>query len=967
MQSGKRAKHRIDYRAELLENRYLLANPTANAGGPYSLQERGNVLLTGSGSGSINTWQWDLNYSAAGGFQVDATGQNVTLNGNALDGPSTRTVALRVIDNQNRTALDTGVVNVSNIAPTAQLQITGAVDPGEPVTIALANPVDSQPDVTAGFTYAFDLDNNGSFETSTGSSSSLSAPDWLIQDSGVHPVRGRIMDKDGGSSIYTGSVMINSPSLQIDDWSAPEGSQITLSVAGSHGTDLTYSWDLDYHGEEDWYDGSGASIVFNTWGIDGPDTRSIGVRATDRWGNTAVDSATLFVTNVNPTIYVSMPPSGDEGGTHYIYTLAYESSPQDRQALMRQFDFNNDGVVDSEVNLGDGVYMPILPEFVADGPGTLKVRVRAIDDDGGFVDSFHSFTITNAPPGGTVSVDQTDVNMSTTIRVSNLSDPSPVDLASLRFSYDLNQDGVYDIIDSPSPQATIPAENLTSWGQHLAKVKIADKDGAFIEKTAYFFVSPGTVALPDAAPIDLSEGISVGLNGNYSLSTFATLTSLAWDIDYDGVTFQVDATTPDITLPAFDGPSQHIIAMRVTDSAGTVSIGTVVVNVTNLPPRATANSWPGSVTEGTTTANILLGGLTDPGPGDLESLRFSFDFTNDGVFDIVDSPANPTSIPASLMQDGPVSFTVRARVSDDDGGYTDYLLPINVTNVAPTITLSGAKSVDVNQPFTLGIAVADPGADSVSSIVVDWRDGATSTLPSGVFTATHTYTGSQRSVAVLVQVADEDGTFSKSHSLLIDGPPVSLRSTFALDTSVASLRGPRVDFLLSESVAGSLTVEDLVLRNLDTGETIPTTSGNLGLIFQYVEQSSARWRWPGGLPDGNYRATLPAGSFSDSTGHPSAADFSVDFYMLAGDANRDRIVDTGDFNILTSQFGVTAGSPRTFQQGDFNFSGYVDSSDFNILTGQYGKRLPSPSAMMRAAGLFSDAQWPDDDRPFAFT
>ena len=53
---------------------------------------------------------------------------------------------------------------------------------------------------------------------------------------------------------------------------------------------------------------------------------------------------------------------------------------------------------------------------------------------------------------------------------------------------------------------------------------------------------------------------------------------------------------------------------------------------------------------------------------------------------------------------------------------------MHVDNVAPTIAISGAANVNEGSAYTLTLgAVTDPGTDTVSSYIVHWGDGNTST------------------------------------------------------------------------------------------------------------------------------------------------------------------------------------------------------------------------------------------------
>jgi hypothetical protein len=146
----------------------------------------------------------------------------------------------------------------------------------------------------------------------------------------------------------------------------------------------------------------------------------------------------------------------------------------------------------------------------------------------------------------------------------------------------------------------------------------------------------------------------------------------------------------------------------------------------------------------------------------------------------------------------------------------------------------------------------------------------------------------------------------------------------------------QVRLLFSSNVAATLSVTDLPLQNLTTGQNIVPQSLELS-----GGATEATWSFASILPDGNYRATLPAGSVADTYGNPLAADFMFDFFVLAGDANRDRKVDVADLGILATNWQQ---SPRTFSQGDFDYSGTVDVNDLGILATKWQQQLAAPTA-----------------------
>jgi hypothetical protein len=74
---------------------------------------------------------------------------------------------------------------------------------GAPIALALTSPSDpSAADRAAGFTYAFDC-GDGTFVAAAGPAASCPT-----SDTGTRTVRGRITDKDGGSTIYTATVQV---------------------------------------------------------------------------------------------------------------------------------------------------------------------------------------------------------------------------------------------------------------------------------------------------------------------------------------------------------------------------------------------------------------------------------------------------------------------------------------------------------------------------------------------------------------------------------------------------------------------------------------------------------------------------------------------------------------------------------------------------------------------------------------
>ena len=198
-----------------------------------------------------------------------------------------------------------------------------------------------------------------------------------------------------------------------------------------------------------------------------------------------------------------------------------------------------------------------------------------------------------------------------------------------------------------------------------------------------------------------------------------------------------------------------------------------------------------------------------------------------------------------------------------------------------------------------------------------------------------------------LRVADRSGADVgtwNSWSLNIFGTEAEAPAINGQQFEFESRHAVRVQF--TQDVAASLAGSDLTVSNLTTGQAVAAQ------LFSYdVLTNTANFTFPGQpggiLADGNYTAQI-TGSVTNASGTPLAGAPVLEFFAIAGDANRDRNVDLADLGILRANFGQ---SPRTFSQGDFNLDTMVDLVDFAILRGNFGTFLPPPGG----DGLFGGA------------
>jgi hypothetical protein len=168
---------------------------------------------------------------------------------------------------------------------------------------------------------------------------------------------------------------------------------------------------------------------------------------------------------------------------------------------------------------------------------------------------------------------------------------------------------------------------------------------------------------------------------------------------------------------------------------------------------------------------------------------------------------------------------------------------------------------------------------------------------------------------------------------LFDAPKPSLRFTFDVDLNPATL-----------------DVGDLVLFNATTQSIVNFTP--FTTVTYDATSRSATWTFSNPIPDGDYRATIAASNVSDTNGTPLSSDAIGNFFVFAGDSNRDRIVDIKDLAALSMNW---QGNGKVFSQGDFNYDGKVDAADLGILSSHWQQTLPPPVAAAQPVSLMPTA------------
>ncbi len=184
--------------------------PAVAAGGPYTVGEGGSVALHASGSdpeGGALAFAWDLDND--GSFET--AGRDAVFSAAGIDGPATRTVAVRATDDGGQSAVAEVAVAVTNVAPAVATPVV-LPEPSRRGMPAIATAAFSDPSPSdAPFTCAVDYGDGSGPRPGIVLASVCAGPPHVYVRTGTFVVTVLVTDADGGTGTGTTSHAVLRP------------------------------------------------------------------------------------------------------------------------------------------------------------------------------------------------------------------------------------------------------------------------------------------------------------------------------------------------------------------------------------------------------------------------------------------------------------------------------------------------------------------------------------------------------------------------------------------------------------------------------------------------------------------------------------------------------------------------------------------------------------------------------------
>ena len=274
-------------------------------------------------------------------------------------------------------------------------------------------------------------------------------------------------------------------------------------------------------------------------------------------------------------------------------------------------------------------------------------------------------------------------------------------------------------------------------------------------------IGPPTVSAGGTVTVAVNEGALATHSGTFSDVSPANVILTA----SVGTVNKTGTDTWDWSYPTSDGPNQsQTVTITATDGngeTGSASFPLVVANVAPVVSSPTVSAEPSA--EGSSVTAFAT--FSDPGADAPFTCTVNYG-DGPGVLGLISGStcSGPSHV---YVHNG--AYAVTVSVTDKDGAVGTQTSTHVVSNIAPAITslTISAPAIDETGSVILSAVFTDPGFADTHAVIIDWRDGSSSTIPltpgGRAFSVSHQYlddkpTGTGSDIYnIAVSVSDNDG------------------------------------------------------------------------------------------------------------------------------------------------------------------------------------------------------------------
>jgi PKD repeat protein len=653
--------------------------PTASfTASPSPVPTGASVSFNAAGSsdsdGTIVKYEWD--FDGNGSYETNAGASASTAKSFATAG--TRTVGLRITDNNGGIATSSLAVEIQNSAPVASFTTTpSTAQSGVDIAFNAAGSSDSDGTIAK---YEWDFDNNGTYETDAGPTATTSRS---FLTPGALQIGLRITDNNGATATTTRTVTItNAPavaSFTAGPNPAPTGTTVGYDAAASKDIDdgiAKYEWDLDGNGTYETNSGTtaSASSSYATVG-----NRTIRLRITNGAGATALTSVVVSITNRAPEPSFTVTPNPVLSGSN---TVLNASGSKDPDGTISKYEWDLDGNGSYEINGGSS--SSTTRSFAASGERTVGLRVT--DNLGTTATTTRVVNVTNRAPTASFTVSPSSVatGTNTTLNAGASSDP---DGTIAKYEWDFDNNGTYDATTATSSTTT----SYATAGNRTIALRVTDNIGATATTTRTVTVTNrAPTAVFTTSPSPALAGATITFNAAGSTDPDGTIAKYEWDLDGNG-SYEVNGGTNTITTKSFSPAGDRTIRLRVTDNNGAATVDTETLSVLGaynnaiLSTAGLTNYWRLGESSGSSLNNSSTGsdgsksGATFGAAGPPLTLDSNTALSFDGSNDYATAPLNLSGSSKvtiefwlkwnSYSNNDDIAFELTSNFNNTNGGF----------------------------------------------------------------------------------------------------------------------------------------------------------------------------------------------------------------------------------------------------------------------------------------------------------